>query len=275
MKSNKIIFLLLICFAVHTLLANPANPSRPAMIFVSGGTFFMGSNENRSTERVHEVTIRTFFLSETPVTQDLYTAVMNENPSFFKGGELPVDSVTWFDAVRFCNALSIRFGFIPAYTINGENVTWNRESRGYRLPTEAEWEFAARGGPLGPKGPQDRVYFAGGDESANPLEYCWFSQNVRPSTGVRTGTQPVRGKLPNQLDLYDMSGNVWEWCWDWHDVYPIDPVSDYSGPATGKQRIYRGGSYLNSLPQLRSSFRIWSPPVYKAQSLGFRIAQNG
>ena len=262
--------LLLTCLTVPILTANPA---RPAMVSVRGGAFFMGSNENRTTERVHEVTVRSFSISRTPVTQELYAAIMNENPSSFKGNDLPVESVDWFDAIRFCNALSITFGLPPAYIIEGDNVTWIRESRGYRLPTEAEWEFAARGGISGARGPQDRTFFAGGDGTDNTTaqDYSWFSLNARNPAATR----PVGGKLPNQLGLYDMSGNVWEWCWNWYADYPGDPVSDYTGPATGRHRVYRGGSYMNNLNQLRTSSRDWAIPVQKARSLGFRIAQNG
>jgi formylglycine-generating enzyme required for sulfatase activity len=268
MSKIKIVsILLLICSALFA-----AEPSKPAMISVKGGTFYMGSNEGsfRTTERVHEVTVRPFLLSETEVTQELYTAVMNENPSYFKGNDLPVDSVSWFDAVLFCNALSLRLGLSPAYTIEGENVTWSREARGYRLPTEAEWEFAARGGINGTRGdPLERSFFAGGDISANPVDYCWFSPN-----GARS-THAVKGKLPNQLGLYDMSGNVWEWCWDWYSDYPERPVHDYRGAEAGKVKIYRGGAYLNSINQLRTTFRIWDTPALKYRTLGFRIAQNG
>ena len=264
--SKFLCVLILICLVMPGFSASSV---KPVMISVRGGNFFMGSNENRVTERVHEVTIRSFLLSETPVTQWLYNAVMGDNPSVFKDDNNPVDSVSWFDAVQFCNALSALNNLPPAYIIDGENVTWNRASKGYRLPTEAEWEFAARGGINGPSGPQDRVYFAGGDESASPLDFCWFSMNAK------TAPHPVREKRPNQLGLYDMSGNVWEWCWDWHADYPTDPVVDYAGPATGKNRIYRGGSYLNNLGQLRASFRIWDSPALKVRSLGFRIAQNG
>jgi formylglycine-generating enzyme required for sulfatase activity len=114
------------------LPAFTADPVKPVMVSVKGGTFSMGSNEGafRTSEKVHEVTVRSFLLSETEITQELYAAVMNENPSFFKGGDLPVDSVSWFEAILFCNALSVRFGLPPAYTIEGENVTWIRESRG-------------------------------------------------------------------------------------------------------------------------------------------------
>jgi len=249
------------------------SPPKPAMISVKGGTFFMGSNEGAfgNNEKVHEVTVRSFFISETPVTQELYTTVMNQNPSVFKGTNHPVDSVTWFDAVLFCNALSASLGLSPAYTIEGENVTWNRESRGYRLPTEAEWEFAARGGIYGFQGPLDKAFYAGGSEENSAIEdYCWFSRNSAKTT------HPVKSKLPNKLGLYDMSGNVWEWCWDWYDDYPTDPVNNYTGAASGRKRVYRGGSFFNSnVNMLRTTFRISELPSFKANSLGFRIAQNG
>ena len=263
---KPVCILLLICLVLPGFAAGPI---RPLMVSVRGGTFYMGSNENRVTERVHEVTVRNFLISETPVTQGLYQAVMGENPSVFKDDNNPVDSVSWFDAIRFCNALSLLNNLPPAYTVNGENVTWNRTSKGYRLPTEAEWEFAARGGINGPTGPQDQVFFAGGNAGANPQDYCWYSINAK------TATRTVRGKLPNQLGLYDMSGNVWEWCWDWYADYPGDSVTDYTGPETGKERIYRGGSYMNNQAQLRASFRIWGVPSFTVRSLGFRIAQNG
>ncbi|GHV85178.1 hypothetical protein AGMMS50230_07860 [Spirochaetia bacterium] len=261
-------FLVILLIGVPVFAANPA--AKPVMVSVKGGTFFMGSGENRVTERIHEVNIRPFLISETEVTQELYTAIMNENPSAFKGSDLPVDSVSWFDAIQFCNILSSRFGLPMAYTIVGETVTWNRESKGYRLPTEAEWEFAARGGMNGDCGQIEKAFFAGAAGSAENLQdYCWASAN-----SGRT-THAVKSKLPNQLGLYDMSGNVWEWCWDWYNDYPVNPTSDYTGAAEGKQRVYRGGSYFNNINQLRTTFRIWDVPSYKARSLGFRIAQNG
>jgi formylglycine-generating enzyme required for sulfatase activity len=259
-------------FAVVIVTAAAEPLIKPAMISISGGTFFMGSNEGsfKVTERVHEVTVRPFLLSETEITQELYAEVMNQNPSWFKGSRLPVETVSWLDAVLFCNALSLRFGLSPAYTVEGENVIWNRESKGYRLPTEAEWEYAGRGGIYGAVNstPLEKAYFAGGDAAANPQDYCWFSLN-----GANT-THPVKSKLPNRLGLYDMSGNVWEWCWDRYADYPGEHVTDYTGSDTGKQRVYRGGAYLNNLNQLRTTFRIWDSPALKYRTLGFRIAQN-
>jgi formylglycine-generating enzyme required for sulfatase activity len=238
------------------------------MIAVAGGTFWMGSNEGsfRQNERVHEVRLPSFFISETEVTQDLWQAVMGTNPSIFKGPDNPVENVSWYDAVRFCNALSELCGLAPAYTIEGETVTWNRQAKGYRLPTEAEWEYAARGGQSGATGdPLSIAAYSGG---ATAMEIAWYGGNA----GKRT--QPVKGKAPNELGLYDMSGNVWEWCWDWFGDYPTDYAYNPAGPDTGFKRVYRGGSWFNAANQLRVTFRICDPPASKAKSLGFRLAQN-
>jgi formylglycine-generating enzyme required for sulfatase activity len=237
------------------------------MIAVAGGTFVMGSSEGafKQTERVHEVSLRSFFISETEVTQELYQAVMNQNPSQFKGNEYPVENVSWFDAVKFCNALSEQYGLAPVYTIDGDTVTWNRESRGFRLPTEAEWEYAARGGPGGSLGELSKAGYAG---SLTAGDVAWYGTNSNRRT------QPVRKKLPNELGIYDMSGNVWEWCWDWYGDYPSDPAYNPEGPSTGRNRVFRGGAFMNPVNQLRVSFRVGNPPSSKANSVGFRIAQN-
>jgi len=271
MNYRKYLFILvLICLAIPLFSTDFI---KPEMVTVRGATFFMGSNENRIAERPFEVTVRSFLISKTPVTQNLYASIMNENPSFFRGADLPVENIDWFDAIRFCNALSIRLGFPVAYNIDGENVSWIRESRGFRLPTEAEWEFAARGGMFGSRGPLDRALFAGGEGADNPsaLDYSWFSLNARNPAGTR----PVGEKLPNQLGLFDMSGNVWEWCWDWFAEYPADSVSDYFGPAMGRNRVYRGGSYMNNMHLIRTTARDSAIPTLKARTVGFRIVQNG
>jgi formylglycine-generating enzyme required for sulfatase activity len=269
--NTKRIAFPLIAFPLFVLAAVCAvsleNSQYPRMIAVAGGTFVMGSSEGsfRQNERVHEVSLRSFFISETEVTQELYQAVMNQNPSQFKGNEYPVESVSWFDAVKFCNALSEQCGLASVYTIDGDAVTWNREARGFRLPTEAEWEYAARGGQSGSLGELSKAGYAGGLTAG---DVGWYGVN----SGRRT--QPVRKKLPNELGIYDMSGNVWEWCWDWFGDYPSAPVYDPEGPSTGRNRVFRGGAFVNPVNQLRISFRIGNPPSSKANSVGFRIAQN-
>ncbi|MDR1507028.1 MAG: formylglycine-generating enzyme family protein [Treponema sp.] len=264
-RIKRILFFLLILIAAGVF--SQENGPHPKMIAVPGGTFMMGSNEGayRQNERVHEVSLRSFFVSETEVTQELYQAVMKENPSQFKGNDYPVENISWFDAVKFCNALSEESGLPPAYVINGDSVTWNRESAGYRLPTEAEWEYAARGGQNGFLGELGKAGYAG---SLVPGDVAWYSAN----SGRRT--QPVKKKLPNELGIYDMSGNVLEWCWDWFDDYPSGPVYDPDGAAAGRHKVFRGGAFVNMVNQIRISFRVGNPPSTKANSVGFRLARN-
>jgi formylglycine-generating enzyme required for sulfatase activity len=265
MNQKKIA--LLICALTTVFAAALDNSLYPRMVAVAGGTFVMGSGEAsfRQTERIHQVNLKSFFISETEVTQELYQAVINENPSLFKGNEYPVENVSWLDAVKFCNALSEQCGLVPVYTIEGDTVTWNREFGGFRLPTEAEWEYAARGGQSGFLGELGKAGYAGGLTAG---DVAWYSAN----SGRRT--QPVRKKLPNELGIYDMSGNVWEWCWDWYGDYASDPVYDPEGPPSGRNRVFRGGAFFNPVNQLRVSFRIGNPPSSKANSVGFRIARN-
>lgn len=255
-----------LCVLTAALAAPLENGPVPKMIAVTGGTFFMGSNEGAFSrnERVHEVTLKPFLISETEITQDLYQGVMKENPSHFKNSENPVENVSWFDAVRFCNALSEQCGFAPAYVVDGETVTWNRESRGFRLPTEAEWEYAARGGQYGTGEPLARALYSGGETAP---ELAWYSANSarRP--------QPVKRKLPNELGLYDMSGNVWEWCWDWWEDYSSGVQGDPAGPATGAYRVIRGGAWYINAQFLRSAYRGGLTPTYRSDGIGFRLVR--
>jgi formylglycine-generating enzyme required for sulfatase activity len=193
---------------------------------------------------------------------------MGANPSKFRGEDRPVDFVSWFDAVRFCNELSVREGLEVAYAIEGKVVTWNRAANGYRLPTEAEWEYAARGGRLGvdPDVPLKQSPYAGGSEAEG---VAWFDRNSSKAT------QPVARKAPNELGLFDMSGNVWEWCWDWYGDYPRTDVVDYAGIAQGAtQRVLRGGAWFTPMNLLRVTYRYWNAPTFKVNSVGFRLARN-
>jgi len=195
------------------------------MIRIQGGTFQMGSNDGDNDEKpVHKVTVSGFYMSKFEVTQKQYSEVMGTNPSFFKGDKLPVDSVSWYDAVVFCNKLSIRSGLTPAYSIAGktnpaewgtvptsDNGTWDAVTivdgaTGYRLPTEAQWEYAAKGG----NGSPGYFTYSG---SNNISDVAWYEDN----SGDKT--HEVGKKAPNILGLYDMSGNVWEFCWDWYGDY--------------------------------------------------------
>jgi formylglycine-generating enzyme required for sulfatase activity len=246
-----------------------AQTSAPAMIRVEGGTFLMGSNEDayKANEQVHEVRLSSFFISETEVSQALWKAVMGNNPSRFAGDERPVDSVSWFDAVRFCNALSEKEGLVPAYTVSGSTVAWDTSAGGYRLPTEAEWEYAARGGVRGAISAEalDRAFYAGGKD---PAALGWFDANSNKTS------QPVKSKAPNELGLYDMSGNLWEWCWDFFGEYPREPVSNPTGISESPRRVLRGGAWFTPVHLLRVTNRYWNVPAFKANSVGFRLARN-
>ena len=189
---------------------------------------------------------RPFYLGVYPVTQHEYMQMIKKNPSHFSGNDrLPVESVSWFDAVAFCNELSRKEGLKPFFTINGQSVEvpdWN--GPGYRLPTEAEWEYACRAGTT--------TRFSFGDDEELLGEHAWYDQNSGDQT------HPVGEKKPNPFGLFDMHGNVWEWCWDWFDAsdYNNELVHiDPRGPKTGKARVLRGGSWNNGAFYLRSARR--------------------
>jgi len=227
---------------------------------VKGGTYQMGSpNGGRDERPVHGVTVSDFWMMKTEVTQKDYSSLMGRNPSFFKGDDLPVGEVSWYDAIAYANALSRIDGLVPAYTVNGTDVRWNRGVSGWRLPTEAEWEYAARGG----QGSQGYTYAGGNDVDA----VAWYIGNAGGKT------HSVGSKAPNELGLFDMSGNVWEWCWDWWGSYPSGAQADPSGASSGTKRVYRGGSGGYDASHARSSDRIGITPDYRFSDLGFRLVR--
>ena len=212
------------------------------MVSVKGGTFQMGSENG---EGGHAVTLSDFEIAKYPVTQQLWQDIMGANPSRFKGDLLPVEQVSWHDCQEFLKKLNARF-----------------PGNHYRLPTEAEWEYAARGGE---KGARDNFVYAGG----NALdELGWYGAN----SGGKT--HPVGGKKPNQLGLFDMSGNVWEWCADWYGDYPSGPVSNPTGPAEGSDRVLRGYSWSNYARYCRVSRRVHDDPGNRSYFVGFRVAAS-
>lgn len=238
------------------------------MVYVEGGTFQMGSNSGESDEKpVHSVTVSSFYIGKYEVTQKQWTEVMGSNPSHFQGDNLPVEDISWYQAVEFCNKLSQKEGLTPAYTINGRNVTCNWNANGYRLPTEAEWEYAARGGNKAKK------RFFGGYKnnysgSNNIDEVAWYSSN----SGSKT--QAVGTKKANELGIYDMSGNVWEWCWDWYGSYSSGAKTNPRGSSSGSRRVLRGGSWLYYAKYCRSAYRRNSSPDDSNLNRGFRLLRS-
>jgi formylglycine-generating enzyme required for sulfatase activity len=245
--------------------APPQRPVPDGFVRINGGTFTMGSpasEAGRDDEVQHQVTVSGFYLGKYEVTQKEYEAVMGTNPSQFKGPNLPVEMVSWFDAVEYCNKRSAKEGLSPAYAISGSGnnrtVTWNRSANGYRLPTEAEWEYAAKGGTK-----DSKVYeYSGGN---SPDSVAWYNGN---SGGQ---THQVGTKRPNSLGLHDMSGNVWEWCWDWYGSYSSGSQTDPRGASSGSSRVYRGGSWRHTAAGVRSAYRGYNTPSFRDNNLGFRL----
>jgi formylglycine-generating enzyme required for sulfatase activity len=233
---------------------------------IPAGTFQMGSpaGEGDDSEHPqHEVRItQPFYLGVYEVTQGQYQAVMHQDLSDFKGSaDLPVETVSWQDAVKFCNTLSEREGLRLFYQIDGEKVEvldWSVS--GYRLPTEAEWEYACRAGST--------TGYSFGDGEARLGDFAWFSGN----SGNKT--HPVGQKQPNGFGLHDMHGNVWEWCWDGYaaDYYKRSLMDDPRGAGGGSDRMLRGGSWRHEPRWARSAVRLKSGPGYRLYDLGFRVA---
>ena len=235
-------------------------------VFVEGGTFQMGSTDGNLDEKpLHQVTVSSFYMNRYEVTQKEWREVMGSSPSRFSGDNLPVEQVTWFDAVKYCNRRSEKDGLKPVYRINGTSVTADWDANGYRLPTEAEWEYAARGGNA------SNGYLYAGSDNADEVawyEVSWYDDN----SGDKT--HPVGEKAPNELGLYDMSGNVWEWCWDWYGAYPSGSQSDPGGSASGSYRVIRGSSWFYCANFLRSACRYYNGPDISNGNLGFRLVRT-
>lgn len=232
--------------------------------WVPSGAFQMGSpvrDEDRfPEEKQHPVRItRSFYMATHEITQSLYESVMETNPSALLEADLPVNQVSWFDSIRFANRLSLKEGLEPCYIINGTQVSWPKglDCEGYRLPTEAEWEYAARGNVPGK--------YSGGDSIE---KVAWYEGNSS------NRIQPVRGKAPNALGLYDMSGNVWEWVWDGYGAYSTEEAIDPTGEDLSAYRIRRGGSAGHLARYARNAYRIRVTPSFQSNELGFRVVRT-
>jgi formylglycine-generating enzyme required for sulfatase activity len=259
------------------------------MVQIPGGSFQMGSTTGNSNEMpVHMVTLTGFYMGKYPVTQAQYRAVMGSNPSssYGVGDNYPVYYVSWYNAIVFCNKLSMAEGLTPAYSISGStnpadwgsvptssNSTWNAVtivagSTGYRLPTEAQWEYAAKGGDGSPGN-----YTYAGSNTIGDVAWYWNNIPSQTSGNSGYGTQPVGTKQPNGLGLYDMSGNVWEWCWDWYSSYTSGAQTDPAGAASGSYRVARGGCWDGNASYARSVSRLNFYPGDRYQSYGFRLVR--
>lgn len=254
------------------------------LVLINGGTFQMGSPESEmqreTDETQHEVTVSDFYIGRYEVTQEQYEKVMGDNPSNFSGENLPVENVTWYDAIEYCNRLSEQEGLTPVYTVDGENVSWDRSANGYRLPTEAEWEYAARAGITTPFNTETSI----SDEEANyyghypyGIEENYFSQdNLETEPGqYRQTTVEVNSFSPNNWGLYNIHGNVAEWCFDYYGAYDLENTDNPSGPTTGTLRVNRGGGWNDYAKHLRSAYRASTTPNQGMSNIGFRIARNG
>ena len=266
------------------------------MVPVPGGSFELGKELGTAgsgdTTPTSTVTLTGFQMGKYQVTQAQYQAVMGTNPSYFTtangrppdAGETdanrPVEEVSWYDAVEFCNALSGKEGLTPYYTIHKDQtdpnntdasdpykwlVTIITSANGYRLPTEAQWEYAAKGGNTG-----EKFTYSG---SNDPNAVAWYSLYSGKTGGVPTYTHGVGLLAPNGLLIYDMSGNVWEWCWDWYGSYTNTAKTDLTatGASSGAQRVSRGGGWNINTTSLRSVFRAHPNPYSRNSIDGFRV----
>jgi len=235
-----------------------------------GGTFWMGSRKAQDRQAYddeqprREVKVSPFAIARTAVTRGLYRSVMATTPSQWQGDEddvaLPANYVSWQDAARFCNALSEHSGLTPCYSATKGEWTCDWDADGYRLPTEAEWEYACRADTETP------WYWGVKEKDAD--RHAWYAGNC--AYQVRS----VREKAPNRWGLYDMAGNVWEWCWDWYGPYNPEDLDNPRGPVKGESRVLRGGSFRGGPGPLRSAGRVGARPGVRDGGVGLRCVRG-
>ncbi|MEO8235084.1 MAG: SUMF1/EgtB/PvdO family nonheme iron enzyme [Flavobacterium sp.] len=244
------------------------------MVKVDGGKFLMGSpDENKIAEndeqKQHEVTVANFEINKLEVSvwewKEYCKKTKKQMPANQVWGindNYPITNITWNDAINYCNWLSKQDGYKPVYTFAGPNIICDFTSNGYRLPTEAEWEYAAKGGK------KSKNYNFSGSNVSNEISWQQNNSEKRPHA--------VGTKLANELGIYDMSGNVWEWCYDWYnkDYYKSEDGKNPTGPIRGEKKSVRGGSWDSKESYLRTSNRISTTPDRTYEFYGFRLART-
>lgn len=283
----------LLAFAATVSIAISCSAAMPTnFVFVKGGSF----KSTRSNYYGAAVTISSFYIGKYDVTQKEWVEVMGSNPSKYKGDKLPVESVNWYDAIEYCNKRSLREGLSPYYNIDKKKkdpnnrpdpehgdldktkwtVTINPEANGYRLPTEAEWEYAASGGQL------SRSYTYSGSNNIEDVAWYWRNAGDKVLTGFwnwpaleqnHDRPHPVGAKSPNELGLYDMSGNVRQWCWDWYGGL-ASHVPDPKGSKSGFNRVWKGGGWMGDAPFAAIAFRGHLAANGAGPDQGFRVCRS-
>ena len=280
------------CAAITDVAGAATQKTPDGLVLVKGGPF----KNIKSNYYGKAVTVSDFYIGKYDVTQKEWTQVMGSNPSKFKGDDRPVERVSWYDAIEYCNRRSLKEGLRPYYNIdktrkdpNNEpdptfgdldtvkwTVTLNAGANGYRLPTEAEWEYAAGGGRL------SRSYSYSGSDDVDEVAWYWKNSGDKVLSGAwnwpliqqnHDQTKRVGAKKPNELGLYDMSGNVRQWCWDWHGDLQAN-VADPKGSKGGFRRVWKGGGWLGADFVCMSAYRGDLAANGSGPDQGFRVARD-